>query len=112
MLGPFDLAKQMGVERGGEEHEAAIQRILKATKAAGKTAAIFCMSPDLLSTEDEECILTTSLGTDGAQAKQRADQGFDMVSIVTDLAALESGIMAQLKTAKGVTGETGKRDGY
>lgn len=40
--GPFDLAKQMGVERGGEEHEAAIARILKAAKGAGKTAAFFC----------------------------------------------------------------------
>ena len=41
-IGPFDLAKQMGVTRGGDEHEAAIQRILKAAKDAGKTAAIFC----------------------------------------------------------------------
>lgn len=40
--GPFDLAKQMGVERGGEEHEAAIQRIRKAAQASGKTAALFC----------------------------------------------------------------------
>lgn len=43
-IGPFDLAKQMGVERGGEEHEAAIARILKAAKGAGKTAAFFCES--------------------------------------------------------------------
>lgn len=42
-IGPFDLAKQMGVPRGGEQHEAAIQRILAAAHAAGKTAAIFCM---------------------------------------------------------------------
>lgn len=40
--GPFDLAKQMRVTRGGEEHEAAIQRVLNAAKSAGKTAAIFC----------------------------------------------------------------------
>lgn len=40
--GPFDLAKQMGVERGGQEHEAAIERILKAAKGAGKIAAFFC----------------------------------------------------------------------
>lgn len=43
-IGPFDLAKQMGVERGGKEHEAAIDRILKAAKGAGKTAAFFCES--------------------------------------------------------------------
>ncbi|GES60450.1 4-hydroxy-2-oxovalerate aldolase [Aspergillus terreus] len=81
LIGPFDLAKQMGVVRGGDEHEAAIQRILKATKAAGKTAAIFC--------------------TDGAQAKMRAEQGFDMVSVVTDLGGLEAGMMRQLEAAKG-----------
>lgn len=40
--GPFDLAKQMGVERGGEEHEAAIERIKKAAQANGKIAAMFC----------------------------------------------------------------------
>lgn len=32
----------MGVEFGSEEHEAAIAKILAATKKAGKTAAIFC----------------------------------------------------------------------
>jgi 4-hydroxy-2-oxoheptanedioate aldolase len=42
--GPFDLAKQLGVERKGPEHEAAIQRILKAAHGAGKKAAIFCES--------------------------------------------------------------------
>jgi 4-hydroxy-2-oxoheptanedioate aldolase len=45
LIGPFDLAKQMGVTRCGEEHEAAIQRIKKAAHAAGKKAAIFCMCP-------------------------------------------------------------------
>ena len=42
LTGPFDLAKQMQVQFGGEEHEAAIAKTLKAAKAAGKTAAIFC----------------------------------------------------------------------
>ena len=41
-IGPFDLAKQMGVTRGSEEHEAAIGRILAAARQAGKKAAIFC----------------------------------------------------------------------
>jgi 4-hydroxy-2-oxoheptanedioate aldolase len=41
-IGPFDLAKQTGVVRGGEEHEASIQRILAAAHANGKKAAIFC----------------------------------------------------------------------
>lgn len=43
LVGPFDLAKQMRVTRGGEEHEAAIQRVLDAARSAGKKAAIFCM---------------------------------------------------------------------
>lgn len=41
-IGPFDLAVSMGVEFGGEAHEAAIAKILAACKKAGKTAAIFC----------------------------------------------------------------------
>jgi 4-hydroxy-2-oxoheptanedioate aldolase len=38
----------MNVEFGGEEHEAAIAKILAAAKAAGKIAAIFCMSESSL----------------------------------------------------------------
>ncbi|KAL2819838.1 Pyruvate/Phosphoenolpyruvate kinase-like domain-containing protein [Aspergillus cavernicola] len=81
LIGPFDLSKQMGVQRGGEEHEAAIQRILKAAKSAGKKAAIFC--------------------TDGTDAQNRAQQGFDMVSIVTDVGVLGSGMLRELGVASG-----------
>ena len=35
----------MGVEFGGTEHEAAIAKILAATKKAGKVAGIFCEFP-------------------------------------------------------------------
>ncbi|KAE8153356.1 Pyruvate/Phosphoenolpyruvate kinase-like domain-containing protein [Aspergillus avenaceus] len=93
LIGPFDLAKQMGVVRGGEEHEAAIQRILKACKSAGKKAAIFC--------------------TDGAQAHSRAQQGFDMVSVITDLGAMGEAIVNALGAAQGKSSGNGKpRDGY
>ena len=34
----------MNVTHGGEEHEAAMTRTLKAAKSAGKKAAIFCTS--------------------------------------------------------------------
>ena len=40
--GPYDLSKFMNVKFGGEEHEAAIAKVLKAAHAAKKTAAIFC----------------------------------------------------------------------
>ncbi|KAJ9156563.1 2,4-dihydroxyhept-2-ene-1,7-dioic acid aldolase [Pleurostoma richardsiae] len=94
LIGPFDLAKQMGVVRGGEEHEAAIQRILKAAKAGGKTAAIFC--------------------TDGAQAQMRAEQGFDMVSIITDVGLLGGAMERELSVATGTSkgSETLSRSGY
>jgi 2-keto-3-deoxy-L-rhamnonate aldolase RhmA len=48
-LGPYDLSKFLNVEFGGEEHEAAIAKILKAAKSAGKIAAIFCKSTFILS---------------------------------------------------------------
>ncbi|BEJ11442.1 hypothetical protein CspHIS471_0108640 [Cutaneotrichosporon sp. HIS471] len=75
-VGPFDLAKSMDVPFGGEEHEAAIASVLKATHAAGKKAAIFCM--------------------DGAQAARRIDQGFDAASIATDTDSLMREFARQL----------------
>ncbi|KAH8655378.1 2,4-dihydroxyhept-2-ene-1,7-dioic acid aldolase [Xylariales sp. PMI_506] len=93
LIGPFDLAKQLGVVRGGEEHEAAIQRTLKACKAAGKKAAIFC--------------------TDGAQAQLRASQGFDMVSVITDTGVISEGMIRELSIASGkISGESKPRDTY
>ncbi|RDW64339.1 HpcH/HpaI aldolase family protein [Aspergillus mulundensis] len=92
LIGPFDLAKQIGVQRGGEEHEAAIQRILKAAKGAGKTAAIFC--------------------SDGNDAQKRIQQGFDMVSITTDVGVLGSGMLRELGVASGQIEGGKSRDGY
>jgi 4-hydroxy-2-oxoheptanedioate aldolase len=43
-VGPFDLAKSMDVEFGGDEHEKAIAKVLEASHKAGKKAAIFCES--------------------------------------------------------------------
>ncbi|KAJ5181297.1 Pyruvate/Phosphoenolpyruvate kinase [Penicillium cf. griseofulvum] len=91
-IGPFDLAKQMRVTRGGEEHEAAIQRVLNAAKSAGKKAAIFC--------------------SNGDDALRRAQQGFDMVSITTDVAVFGDGMLNELEKAKGSLKVQGKRDGY
>jgi len=93
-IGPFDLSKSMNVAGGGPEHEAAIQRILKACHSAGKKAAIFC--------------------TDGTDAHNRTNQGFDMVSITTDVAILGEGMGKALETTVhgDVKGETKPRDGY
>lgn len=104
--GPFDLAKQTGMIRGGPEHEAAIQRILKAAKSAGKRAAIFCtLCPALLygltsrlynGSRDIKLIL---IGTDGLQARTRTQQGFDMVSVTTDVGVLGTGMLRELDLA-------------
>lgn len=71
--GPFDLSKQMGVERGGKEHEDAIQRTLKACKDNGKVAAIFCtphaftgVDPQL--TEQARTAMTRVAGSSRASA--------------------------------------------
>ncbi|KAL4874293.1 Phosphoenolpyruvate/pyruvate domain-containing protein, partial [Aspergillus karnatakaensis] len=91
-VGPFDLARQMGITRGGEEHEAAIQRILKATHAVNKKAAIFC--------------------TDGLDALARAKQGFDMISVNTDVGVLRAGMLNELKTANGEAMNSTSKDTY
>ncbi|KAJ5825230.1 hypothetical protein N7474_002368 [Penicillium riverlandense] len=90
-IGPFDLAKQMGVQRGGEEHEAAILRTLAAANAAGKKAAIFC--------------------TNGEDARVRAEQGFHMISVNTDVGVIGDGMQKELATARGAAA-AGKREGY
>lgn len=93
LIGPFDLALQLGVPRGGDEHEAAIQSVLRACKAHGKKAAIFC--------------------TGGEQAAQRAAQGFDMVSVVTDIGALGDVMAQHLGVANGtLKASAPARDGY
>ncbi|KAJ5103719.1 hypothetical protein N7532_004248 [Penicillium argentinense] len=86
-IGPFDLAKQTGVTRGGEEHEAIIQRILKAAHGAGKKAAIFC--------------------TDGNDSRNRAQQGFDMISVNTDVGVIRTGMLNELKVANGESVQRG-----
>ncbi|WVF70345.1 hypothetical protein IAT40_005135 [Kwoniella sp. CBS 6097] len=83
-IGPFDLAKQMQVPFGGEEHEGAIAKTLKAAHAAGKTAAIFC--------------------SNGEIAKKRLEQGFDMVSIAVDSACLAAEMERQMSFVTGVAG--------
>ncbi|PKS09638.1 hypothetical protein jhhlp_004257 [Lomentospora prolificans] len=94
LIGPFDLAKQMNVVWGGPEHEAAIQRVLKAAKASGKKAAIFC--------------------PDGEQARMRAEQGFDMVSVTTDTSVIAEGMVGALNIAQGGTasGSEVKKSAY
>ncbi|KAF8922124.1 Phosphoenolpyruvate/pyruvate domain-containing protein [Mucidula mucida] len=80
-IGPFDLSVSMGVDFGSEEHEAAIAKILAACKKAGKTAAIFCLN--------------------GEQAAKRFAQGFDMVSVTTDIDTITDGFAAALSVATG-----------
>ncbi|KAJ7270863.1 Phosphoenolpyruvate/pyruvate domain-containing protein [Mycena rebaudengoi] len=75
-IGPYDLSVSMGVTVGGEEHEAAIAKILEVTKKAGKVAGIFCLT--------------------GEQAEKRFAQGFDMVSVTTDIDTLTDGFAAAL----------------
>lgn len=81
----------MGVPFGSEAHDAAIARILAAAKKHGKTAAIFC--------------------TNGDQAKARLAQGFDMVSVTTDIGVLVGEMTRQLAAASGTTVEK-KGGGY
>jgi 4-hydroxy-2-oxoheptanedioate aldolase len=56
---------------------------------------------------------TCFLGVDGADAQKRARQGFDMVSIITDVGVLAQAMAQQLDIAKGKGIEGNKqRDGY
>lgn len=72
-----------------QELKDAIAKILTACRKAGKKCGIF------------------SVG--GAQAKQFAEQGFDLISVATDYTALAFTVQEQMATAKGgVKPEAGK----
>jgi 4-hydroxy-2-oxoheptanedioate aldolase len=59
----------------------AIAKILAAAKAAGKKTGIFC--------------------TSGEQSKAYADLGFDMISVATDVTALQQTLRESLSIARG-----------
>jgi len=86
-IGPFDLGNNIGFPVTGEfapELNAAIEKIRKAAMAAGKKAGMFCLS--------------------GEQARHYADQGFHMISVVADMAALPTFMSISLQKAKGSYG--------
>lgn len=97
----------MGVERGGEEHEAAIERVKKAAQANGKTAAMFCelLGPKNLNRKTDLCLS----GTNGEQAKSRAEQGFTMISVIADVNVIGDGIAREMTAAKGDDGKDESR---
>ncbi|TRM65342.1 Pyruvate/Phosphoenolpyruvate kinase-like domain-containing protein [Schizophyllum amplum] len=91
-IGPFDLSVSMGVQFGSQEHEDAIATVLAACQKAKKTSAIFCLT--------------------GEQAQKRFAQGFDMVSVTTDIDTLVDGFASALSTATGNLKEGTASSGY
>lgn len=82
-VGPSDLAISMGLPPMGEqppEHAEAIALVQKTCEAKGIVPAIQAFS--------------------GAEAKQRAEQGFRMVTVTADAAILALGALAELGTAR------------
>ncbi|KAI1453550.1 Pyruvate/Phosphoenolpyruvate kinase-like domain-containing protein [Annulohypoxylon moriforme] len=90
-IGPFDLGNNIGypVQKGviGTDLKAAITRILSATRKAGKKCGIYCK--------------------DAQQAREFADQGFDMIVAVTDFTALQHTVSEDLSLARGETKPVG-----
>ncbi|KAJ4481118.1 Phosphoenolpyruvate/pyruvate domain-containing protein [Lentinula aciculospora] len=87
-IGPFDLALSMGVPFASEAHETAITKILAAAKRHGKIAAIFCLN--------------------GEQAAKRFAQGFQMVSVTTDIDTLTTAFANELSAAIGKNTDVNK----
>lgn len=86
-IGPFDLALNLGVNFGGDAHEEAIQKVLTISHKYGKKAAIYC--------------------TNGDQARHRAEQGFDMISVATDVDVLAQTYAAYMRAATGQSTQVG-----
>lgn len=71
-------------------HRIALDARLKSTRAPHKTP------------------LTLISGSSGAQAKQRLDQGFDMVSLITDVGLVAAGFQREMAAVKGEDGSKAK----
>jgi 4-hydroxy-2-oxoheptanedioate aldolase len=82
--GPADLAISLGVPpaeaASSREHAEAIERIRRAAEASGIAAGAHC--------------------TTGAQASERADQGFTVITITSDSRALAVGVELELAAAR------------
>ncbi|OQU98391.1 hypothetical protein CLAIMM_04185 isoform 2 [Cladophialophora immunda] len=86
-IGPWDLGNNIGYPVKGDfspELKEAIARILKAAQAAGKKSGIYCPS--------------------GEVARQYADMGFQMISVVNDMTAVPVFMAESLSKAKGSYG--------
>ncbi|KAL7621983.1 hypothetical protein AAE478_007484 [Parahypoxylon ruwenzoriense] len=90
-IGPFDLGNNIGhpIQKGviGPELKNAMTRILTATRKAGKKCGVYCK--------------------DAQQAKEFADQGYDMLVAVTDFTALQHAVQEDLGAARGDPKSTG-----
>ncbi|KAL0960837.1 hypothetical protein HGRIS_005853 [Hohenbuehelia grisea] len=82
-IGPFDLSLALGYAppspEAHPEVDKVIKEILKVSHEAGKKCAIYC--------------------TSGAQAARRAAEGFDMVVVTSDVAAVTEAINNQIEAA-------------
>ncbi|KAJ8592598.1 Phosphoenolpyruvate/pyruvate domain-containing protein [Rhizopogon salebrosus TDB-379] len=84
-IGPYDLSLCLGYPPPSPDThpdvEVIIQDILKATHKAGKKCAIYCSS--------------------GRQAIKRAEEGFDFISVTSDIVAITESISDNLAVAIG-----------
>lgn len=51
-------------------------------------------------------------GSNGEDASRRREQGFDMISVITDVGVLAEGMLREIGVAKGQTQENKPREGY
>ncbi|EXJ80156.1 2,4-dihydroxyhept-2-ene-1,7-dioic acid aldolase [Capronia coronata CBS 617.96] len=87
-VGPFDLGNNIGHPIRGEfapELKEAILKVQAAARNAGKKTGIYC--------------------TDGKMAREYADAGFQMISVVNDMTVLPTGMANALSIAKGTKQE-------
>jgi len=95
-IGPYDLSLSLGYPPPSPdphpEVEVVISKILNAAKKYGKYCAFYC--------------------TTGAQAKKRAEQGFDLINVASDVGAFTDGVTGHLNAASGVDEPSVKKSGY
>lgn len=92
LIGPFDLGNNIGRPILVEMHQElkdAIEKIKDAAHAEGKKVGIYCNT--------------------GEQARDYAERGFDMISILTDQMAITAAFTQTLAVASGKTAGSGDK---
>nr|WP_255426447.1 aldolase/citrate lyase family protein [Pseudonocardia sp. C8] len=84
MVGPGDLAVSMGAPPGSPAHDAAVEKILTAATAAGRSTGMFCLDPEQVERFARRGVRMLVMGSDAGLLGAAATQARDAAAAVLE----------------------------